>query len=36
VTLLRDIEVAVIRLSGRARPAPARATIKRQAPGKRR
>ena len=28
VTILRDIEVAVIQLSGRARPAPARVTIR--------
>jgi len=36
VTILSDIEVALIRLSGRLRPAPARATSKRSAPRQRR
>jgi hypothetical protein len=36
VTILRDIEVAVIQLSGRAIPVPARVTIRRPGPDQRR
>ncbi len=36
VTILRDIEVAVIQLSGRAKPAPARVAIRQPKPSQRR
>ncbi|HYI15318.1 MAG TPA: hypothetical protein VEX37_08005 [Thermomicrobiales bacterium] len=36
VTILRDIEVAVIQLSSRAKPAPARVAIRQPKPRQRR